>query len=102
MQMEVACLLAQNHISVSTAMLPSAAPTTCADMFSSTQVRRLVKLFSYVTSKCDLGQYCAHMVFYIQYISSKLCRTVLNLADRNQAGYNFLIPFCEYFQHSTL
>lgn len=39
MQMEPACPPAQNHISVSTVMLPSAAPTTCADMCSYTQVR---------------------------------------------------------------
>lgn len=39
MQMELACPLAQNHISVSTVMLPSAALTTCADMCSYTQVR---------------------------------------------------------------
>lgn len=39
MQMELACPPAQNHISVSTVMLPSAALTTCADMCSYTQVR---------------------------------------------------------------
>lgn len=69
MQMEVACLPAQSHISVSTATLPSVAPITYADMFSSTQVRRLLRFFCYAAANnTSQASRVKHTIFYIWYI----------------------------------